>query len=206
MTSEFSGAWQRLSDQFQALLDRPPVDADAVWRLFVGDAWYRQELRLAAQWLTRRQRFQTTAEDLCHEAMLVLRNRAVKRPDLGLNRMLADDHFGPWVRRVIRRHCLDALRRLGVRQRRCNALSAADAVTDRDLPHWRSELHEEIASLPPRERAVLDAYCATGALGETAQLLNMNYQRARRTFLSGIALLRERYEEPLTIFENLSTR
>ncbi|MGH7193515.1 MAG: sigma factor, partial [Candidatus Saccharimonadales bacterium] len=99
------------------------MDAATAWRLFIEDPWYQQELHRAAGWLARRARLpHCQAEDLSQEAMLILRSRLTRKPDLRLNRALAADHFEAWLRRVIRRHCLDALRRSRLRQRRCESL------------------------------------------------------------------------------------
>lgn len=197
MSSDSSVSWRLLRQQYQELLDRPPVDAAAVWRLFVEDPWYQHELRRAARWIARHARPPyCEADDLCHDAMLLLRSRLTRKPDLRLNRALAADHFGAWLRRVIRRHCLDALRRRCARQRRWERLPKDDALAEQSTGRRLAELREEIESLPPPERAVLTAYCATGTLGQTAVTLGMNYQRARRKFLAGIAMLRPRYDEP----------
>lgn len=196
MSGHRSAPWRALSDQYQALVDHPPIDAAAVWRLFVEDPWYRHELHRTASWIARRTRLpHCEADDLCHEAMLILRRRLARRPDLRINRALAADHFGAWLRRVIRRHCLDAVRRSGVSQHTCESLPQDDVLAEPSVARWLVELREEIESLPAPERSVVVAYCAGGSLTEAAAMLGTNYHRARRALRSGVARLRRCYEQ-----------
>ena len=195
MSSDDFGSWQTLGDRFQAWLDAPPVDVGTLWRLIVADSWYRQELRRAVAWLVRQRRLPPDkADDLEHDAMLVLRRRLERRPDLGLDRARAATYFGAWLRRVIRRHCLDALRSGRARFRPHEPLPPEYLLRGRGPGRWQTELREAIDSLPERQRAVLNAYCATGGLAAAAASLGLSYQRARRAFRAGLAGLRLSYE------------
>lgn len=190
--------WQTLLEAFLGRLNAGPVDVGSLWRMMIADRWYRQELHRAVTWLVRQRRLPSDkADDLEHDAMLVLRRRLARRPDLGLDRARAADHFGAWLRRVIRRHCLDALRSGRPRFRPVELLPPECLNAGRGPDRWRTELRDAIDSLPGRQRAVLNAYCATGGLAEAAVSLGLSYQQARRSFLTGIEGLRLSYEPPV---------
>lgn len=208
MSADPLAPWRTLLRAFLERLDERPIDLGTLWRMMIADRWYRQELHRATAWLVRQRRLPPDrAEDLEHDAMLVLRRRLERRPDLGLDRARAATHFGAWLRRVIRRHCLDALRKGRPRFRPVEPLPSECLIAGRGPDRWRTELREEIDSLPDRQRTVLNAYCATGALPEAAASLGLSYQQARRSFLAGVAGLRHSYE-PASIanYKNLFSR
>ncbi len=203
MYTDRSASWPALRDQYQALVDQPPVDAAAVWRLLTENAWYQRELYRTAGWIVRHRRLRHfQADDVCQEAILILRFRLARRADLGIDRLRGGACFGAWLRRIIHDTCLDALRRLARREPPCAALPAPDTVAERGAEGWRRELRDRIACLPEPRRSVLTAYCESGTLGEAAASLGMNYQRARRNFLAGIALLRLGDQEDPIITKN----
>jgi DNA-directed RNA polymerase specialized sigma24 family protein len=83
-----------------------------VWRALVGDAWFQTELFEAAKRLacsTRRKLY--SADDVWHEALLLLWTRVCRAPDLNLDRVPLESAFPGWIAAVARNLCRNALRK-----------------------------------------------------------------------------------------------
>ena len=100
----------------RAFLDRValPVTslevADGIWRMFAGDAWFREELhRQAEQALRARHRPAGWREDVADEALLRFRDQLRKVPDLGVDRGRVEKTFPGWIGSRLRYACNDAV-------------------------------------------------------------------------------------------------
>jgi RNA polymerase sigma factor (sigma-70 family) len=164
-----------------------------LWRLFVEHSWYRAQLRICAlhalyvrsaprQWL----------EDVEHEAMLILARELRRRPDLNLNRAMASKTFPVWLRTVISRDCLQAIRKLRRQQRAWRELKEGDRRSDdRALRDERADVSMAMEKLARPLRAALSLYSKGYTFAEIGKRMGVSTATAQRIVHRGLRKLQE---------------
>jgi RNA polymerase sigma-70 factor (ECF subfamily) len=144
---------------------------------------YAPALRLYAQ------QWSGGAEDFVHEAFVKLAQQPA-----------APEQVKPWLYRVVRNAALAAFRQQARRRRRENQVSAAEAwITTADDQIDGREATRLLAELPTEQREVVVARIWGGlTFEEIAGLVGCSVPTAHRRYLSGLAALQERLDNPWT--------
>lgn len=189
-------SWQDLKARFQQALSAPGNEPAgswiAIWRLFVGHPWYASELRrLARQALRDRSAPPEWLGDVEHDAMLLLARSLRHARDLHMDRAKAEDHFPGWIATIIRRDCLQAVRRLRALYGRTVPLQDHDMSLDRQkIIEVQIDVSLAIEKLDEPERTVLLLHRKGMTTREIAGRLGLDDGKAYRILRRGMTQLR----------------
>lgn len=187
--------WERLMKAFLALLDGDDASAKAgdVCDLFLGDPWFQQLVERRA-----RRAVDVGAipldwrPDLEQHISLLFVQKVRRRPDLGVDRQMAEEHFGGFVWTIVERLALNAIERLHKLYRRQSALFADVAGSARWTLEQQVDVGLLLAGLPPLTRTILTLYDAGHTLKQIADLVGEEYWRVCKIYRDAIATLEER--------------
>lgn len=185
--------WQDLRDKFLAAAAGHRQEAWLrTWRLLLEHPWFQHQLGMAAARVLRtHQAPPGWKEEVVQDTALALAERLRRKPDLGVDPALAQEHFAGWMRRIVTRICVDAVRRLERHYGRTVALPEQERVD----PHHRTitlrlELDLALEDLPFEERTIVTRYAAGSTLRQIARELNLSYWQVYRRFQAGVKRLR----------------
>lgn len=171
---------------------KPSQEASNVWRIIVGHPWYQAQLTKISRRVTRgRSRF-ICAEYVQQEAMLILARSLKAHPHLKFDWNESSEQFSRWMRRIIFRDCLQALRRIK-RGRQDVSLTKMHVLELCHQTDVDSLLLESLDCLDSEERFIIDQYVLGHTLKETAELLDVSISTVHRRLQSAIASLRKEF-------------
>jgi RNA polymerase sigma factor (sigma-70 family) len=160
---------------YRCLLAGPAADYRQTWRVFAANGRYRAELTSAAARLLRQRCLSVDrADDVVQDALLILAECLRRRCDLGFGPSHGQEHFLAWLRKVIRSHCQQALRRQRVREWRAAELDDEWAAQCAPTVPCRAELADAIQSLDEPLRAIIGAFQNHGSLEAVARQLGLS--------------------------------
>jgi RNA polymerase sigma factor (sigma-70 family) len=178
---------------YRRLLAGPAADYRQTWQVFAASGRYRAELNSAAARLLRERHLRVDrADDVAHDALLILAECLRRRGDLGFDPSHGQGHFLAWLRKVIRSHCQQALRRQRVREWRGAELDDEWAAQCTPTVPWRAELADAIQSLDEPLRAIVTAFQNHGSLDAVARQLGLSPTTAWRRFRAALQRLQSR--------------
>jgi RNA polymerase sigma factor (sigma-70 family) len=185
--------WNALQVSFLELINPGPADWRAVWGLMVEDAWYQDQLAACAYKMSKRCIARgESADDLRQEAMTLLGRQLRRSPDLHADPRRIDVHFEPWVRSIIFRHCLEALRRLLRTRRQVMSLpEGIDLIDPRTLTRseW-ADISLIVEDMPKPMRTVFQLWLGGLKCKEIAQQLGKEHSGICRECRAAIRILR----------------
>lgn len=188
-----------LRDAFFRLLDRGESAASPlwheVWKLFLEHPWYQAELHEATKRLVGRgQAPADMAEDIEHDALILLSQHLRRAAHLHVNRELAEDHFTGWLARIVARDCSKALRAIRRAQRRAGSQQVAvEDIATRDLPMDEIiDLSLAISKLPDEWRRVLLLRLRGCGIAEIARRLRLSQTQVHRALQRGLSEVKRR--------------
>lgn len=161
-----------------------------IWLLFLGDDWFQAELDRHAEFVVKGDS-SISADDVRHEAMLLLAAKFQSARDLGLDALGLGDNFAQSIGVIVRDDCVDARRRLhrlfgtSFEPLPADGQPAAIGVSD-DLA---LELRLAIDDLPPPMAAVLRLHQMGCDIDEIAEMLGLSYKQAYGAHQRGLKLL-----------------
>lgn len=124
--------------------------------------------------------------------LLILADCLRRRGDLGFDPRHGEQHFLAWLRKVVRSHCPQALRRERPRRRSGTMFDEEWAALHAPTVSWRAELADAIQSLDEPLRAVLAAFQQHGSLEAVARQLGLSPTTAWRRFRAALDRVRMR--------------
>lgn len=161
-----------------------------IWRMIVGHPWYQAQLTKISRRLTRNRWRSIFPEDVQHEAILLLARSLKRNPHLGFDTNQPAEQFSHWMRRIIFRDCLQAIRSLK-RGQQDVALTEEHGSECYCQTESNSILLWTLDCLDPKERFIVDRYVLGYTLKETAELLNVSISTVHRRLHSAIWSLRQ---------------
>lgn len=185
--------WQQL---MRAFLDRValPVtaeEADGIWRMFAGDAWFLEELRRqAGEALRARRRPAGWANDVAHEALVRFREQLRKTPDLGVDRARVQKTFPTWMAARLRfasNDAIDFLHRLHGREAPAET-EPADARPAPPIDLW-IDVRMAVGRFEEPVRSALLLLEAGFPVQEIAERIGRTYAETRRMLERGLGRL-----------------
>lgn len=162
-----------------------------MWRLVVAHPWYQLQLKSISRWVAHGQTGNFSIEDLQQEAILLLARTFQRHPDLRFDSNQTPAHFARWMRKIIRRDCLQALRKLRRTSRETGLNETCWMMETPFPPEWMVSLKEGLDLLPRQEQYVVQHFLLGHSLRETAEILGIGSTTAHRYFQSAISLLRQ---------------
>lgn len=184
------------SDFIQKLLLEPNHSGELrqwpdVWRALVDHPGVRAELqRRSRRALAHAEHLTVTAEDVAHDAMLILARQLARSADLSINRARGEPLDG-WIGTIFDRACGEALRR-----ERRHVLAVGAPVVDLAAPpegngrELQIDLAAAIARLPASQRPVAALHLAGYSLPEVAAKLGMGPSKAAHLWADARPVLR----------------
>lgn len=184
-----------LDELYCHLMRSADTDDRDTWRHFAANQGYRRELRRAAARLLRARHLpRDRANDVVHDALLLLANCLRRNRNLGFKPEYGRERFVAWLRAVALSHCQWALRRQTTRGRKPDELCEDWAATLEPNVIWRAELSDALESLDERERAVVAAYRQLGSIEAVSECVGLSTTTAWRRFRAAVRILRRRCE------------
>ncbi|TWT74872.1 sigma-70 family RNA polymerase sigma factor [Allorhodopirellula solitaria] len=184
--------WEDLRSEFVDALQHAHSWLE-VWQLFAGNEFYRSQLWGCAEISV----IETGApfgwaDDVAHDAMLLLARQLQRRSDLGYQFDRPPEQFGNWLRTIPFRQCHEAIRS----QRRRHG---RDLPLELDPPGERIEIIEQridvrtaIDGLDEPFRTILFLDCGGLSLREIADRLELTYDQVRYARTQGHATLEQK--------------
>jgi DNA-directed RNA polymerase specialized sigma24 family protein len=172
-------------------------ESDGIWRMFVGDVWFRDELaRQARRALKAKRQPWTWQEDVVNEALLRFREQLRKQPDLRVDRQRVETTFPGWIGARLRFACNDAvdfLHRLHGRHLPAT-LEPADHHAPPPVDVW-IDMRMAIDALEEPIRSVMLLHEIKRPLHEIAEAVGCSFWETRRLLQSGIEQLARRLRD-----------
>lgn len=183
--------WKELQPVFDRLGEgRNPADT---WQTCAQNTCYCRELSRIAQRLLRLYRLPADrADDVLQEALVLLCERLKTKPTLGFDASRGPEESVRWLRKVLRSHCQQVLRKERNHWRRHGDLNLQWMETAAQDFSWSAELEDGIRSLPQPLGEVVRAFRRLGSVRQVAEELGLKYQLAWHRLHDGVEQLRER--------------
>jgi len=176
------------------LFSHPAPDRDGHWQQIVNHPQYRFELRRTSFYFVQRYRLPRDWQgDIEQDAVLLLHRAMRRRLDLGFDPEKAGEQVLPWLRAVIRSHCLQAIRRIRAQQRRYQNQRLDEKFAElaaRPSPSWQDAFWLAIEGLPPESRRMIETYLRGGSIRAAAVELGLTWSSARRALNKNLRLLK----------------
>lgn len=190
-------SWQDLRDRFLSACSERDRESPTrwleIWYLLLAHPWYREQLASAARSVLQSSRCSFEwRDDVEHEAIVLLARRLRRNPNLGIDPVLAKQHFAGWLRTVITRDCRDALRKL--RRESSPALPLSDCLSasdERVQRETRIDLAIALDQLGEQERVILVLYSKGFTLRQVAEKLDLTFWRTYSSHHRGLKRLRQ---------------
>lgn len=163
-------------------------EADAISRMFAGDAWFRDELeRQARAALLARHRPLDWLGDIVDEALVRFREQLRAAPDLGVDRRRVEQTFPTWIAARLRNTSCDAIDYLHRLHGRDQSVTheAVDPHAAPPIDEW-IDVRKAIDRLAKPVRAVLVLHETGMTISEIAVTLGKNYWEIRRLLHAGL--------------------
>lgn len=187
-----------LKAAFLRALDLPAAQSGShwaqIWRLFLADPWYREQLDVCARRALRKTGGRPDwLDDIKQDAVLALAAKLRRRPGLGIDPQKAQGHFEGWIGTILDRDCRASLRRLRAVQCRQSALPLHAVGNDpwQRVEQW-IDVKLVIDRLNEPVRTATALHVAGTSPRDVARTLGISYWTAVRAIRRGIAALRER--------------
>lgn len=163
-----------------------------VWQVFASNEFYRSQLSTCAEIsLLETGASHGWADDVAHEAMLLLARQLRKRSDLGYQFDRPPEQFASWFRTILFHQCHEAIRSMRRRHDRDLPLDL-DPVSERsDLIEQRIDVRMAIGRLDEPHRTILFLSYGGLSLREIADRLEMTYDQVRYARAQGHAMLEQ---------------
>lgn len=162
-----------------------------VWHMVASNGLYKLELeRCARLAIARVNGPQDWEGDVRHDALLILARRLKTSIDLGYDRSRPESHFDRWIRRIMMRHCQEAVRRMRRPLRegwRLDGNGESVPASGSDYIELRIDVSLAIERIADPARTILLLYGYGFSITEIAERLQMTYsqvQYARRKGLN----------------------
>ena len=198
LASHEATEWRLLADRFAELVasdshDRAPWHE--VWQLLIGAPCFQYELQERASGFVRGLRLPPDwVGDVVQDVILILARQLRASGDLHVDRQRLPDGFATWMRSIIRRTCLEALRTPRRQRQRVVRLPEEDAFLERDSIAMRDErldLRLAVEELAEPRRTMLLLYDKKVPLAEIATCLGLSTAAVNREVKQGIVDLKE---------------
>lgn len=192
-----SGLLDPLDEIYRRLTAQPSPDFGETWRLLAANKVYLSELRLAAGRLLRNYRLpRDRQDDVVQEALVVLHQRLRHCANLDFDPRYGQEHLLPWLRAVVRLHCLHALRRTRGRKGSAWKIDAQSVACYRSDTAWRLEFADAVQTLDEPLREVLIAFGQHGTLEEVGRQLGISTTTAWRRLQAALRQVRPHCRPP----------
>lgn len=166
-------------------------DPKRVWRLLVEHPYYQDQVEACARRLVFRSGLaQSWLHDIPQEAMIFLARSLERAPDLGLDRQRAERHFPGWLRSIVFRDCLQALRSLR-RQVATHATAPHDRTSATANLDLCIDLSSSIKRLDEPDCSAIRLFLADCSVKEISEKLGLSYRQAGYALRRGLKKLQQ---------------
>jgi RNA polymerase sigma factor (sigma-70 family) len=172
--------------------------AEELWRIFAEDSWYQHELRLCARLALRQWRAPPDwLGDVVSLSLVIFAEKLKRTPHLHLDPQAAERTFAAWLRQLMSRDCLEAIRQWQRTTPPQRELWPHDWISTGEMRILAEQIDLAflLERLPQPEQDIVSLFLQGYRRNEIAQHAKMPYGRVRRGLQRGLRQLRRLLDE-----------